>query len=337
MDTITHAISGAVIGAATAGRDTAQMPKRALWGGLFAAFPDSDFVMALFVDHFTYLNEHRGYTHSVILLPAWAALLGWLGARFAGRWRDMAALAAAALAAHILGDLITSYGTKVFKPVYDAPLAYPITFIIDPYFTLILLTGLVAALWKRRPSLAVASTLILGAYLVLQAILQQQAMEVGREYATAEEQPGSPVIALPQPLSPLNWKVIVVLPEGYRRAHVNLLADDPSTSRTEDAALVHRLYAAYRPVGDLEWTHYARWPERDELRELAQQAWTQPAFEGFRQFALLPYVSRIRGDTNRVCVWFNDLRFALPGLRPPFEYAMCRNERGEWALDRDAS
>src|SRR5690606_17143922 len=136
MDTLTHAISGAVIGAATAPRDAREMRRRALWGALFAAFPDSDFVIAFFTDHFTYLNEHRGYTHSVLLLPVWAALLGALAARLArAPWREMAALAAAALAAHILGDLITSYGTKVFKPLYDAPLAFPITFIIDPVFT----------------------------------------------------------------------------------------------------------------------------------------------------------------------------------------------------------
>ncbi len=42
MDTITHAISGAVIGAAISGRDIQAMPRRALWGALFAAFPDAD-------------------------------------------------------------------------------------------------------------------------------------------------------------------------------------------------------------------------------------------------------------------------------------------------------
>lgn len=108
MDTLTHAISGAVIGIATSAKEPREMRRRALWGALFAAFPDADALMTLFTDHFTYLNEHRGYTHSVLLLPVWAALLGWLAACVAKqRWRDMAALAAAALAAHILGDLIT--------------------------------------------------------------------------------------------------------------------------------------------------------------------------------------------------------------------------------------
>src|SRR5690606_16646344 len=136
MDTITHAISGAVIGAATSRRDPAEMRRRALWGALFAAFPDTDAAIALFTDTFTYLNAHRGVTHSVVLLPAWAALLGAIAARVRGqRWREMAALAAAALAAHILGDLVTSYGTRILAPINDVPLAFPITFIIDPVFT----------------------------------------------------------------------------------------------------------------------------------------------------------------------------------------------------------
>lgn len=337
MDTLTHAISGAVVGAATARGDAGELRRRALWGALFGAFPDSDFVMMLFTDHFTYLNEHRGYTHSVILLPLWAALLGWVGARFSrASWRDMALLAAAALAVHILGDLITSYGTKVFKPVYDAPLAYPITFIIDPIFTLILLTGLVLALRYSRPALAAASGLVLGAYLVMQAFLMHQATQVGIERALAIGRPEAPVVVFPQPLSPFNWKVIVVAGEEYHRAYVNLLADEPRARADRDANFLRRIRSAYQPVHQPGWKTFPRWPPDPEYRELAFVAWAHPDFAGFRQFALLPYVTSMRGDTRHLCVWFTDMRFTLEGLRPPFEYAMCRNANGEWALDFDA-
>jgi hypothetical protein len=77
MDTVTHAISGAVIGIATGRRgEVHTLRRRAMWGALFAAFPDSDIAILLFTDHFTYLNAHRGLTHSIFMLPLWAALLG---------------------------------------------------------------------------------------------------------------------------------------------------------------------------------------------------------------------------------------------------------------------
>lgn len=335
MDTLTHAISGAVIGIATSAVDREQMRRRALWGALFAAFPDADALMTLFTDHFTYLNEHRGYTHSVLLLPVWAALLGGFAARVSKqRWRDMAALAAAALAAHILGDLITSYGTKVFKPVHDAPLAFPITFIIDPWFTGILLAGLVASLWRNRPRYAVISGIALCAYLMLQVFAQQAATRIGADHAASLGNPAAPVIVFPQPLSPFNWKIVVVDGDAYRQAYVNLLEDEPRVVG-EDANFFLRVRALYQPVAALQWKSRPRWPRDPEYRALATDAWLHADFEGFRQFALLPYVTSIRGDERTVCVWFTDLRFTLEAMRAPFEYAMCRDD-GAWKLDFNA-
>lgn len=337
MDTLTHAISGAVIGIATSAKEPREMRRRALWGALFAAFPDADALMTLFTDHFTYLNEHRGYTHSVLLLPVWAALLGWLAARVAKqRWRDMAALAAAALAAHILGDLITSYGTKVFKPVYDAPLAFPITFIIDPWFTFILLAGVVASLWRNAPRLAAISGVTLCAYLVMQAFAQQAAMRIGIDHAASIGNPAAPVIVFPQPLSPFNWKIVVVDGENYRYAYVNLLEDEPRAAPPDDAMLFARIHALYQPDGSLHWKTLARWPRDTEYHSLATAAWFDEEFEGFREFALLPYVTSMRGSGSALCVWFTDLRFTLEAMRAPFEYAMCRSANGEWTLDFDA-
>lgn len=336
MDTITHAISGAVIGAATAlpareGGGT--LRQRAMWGALFAAFPDSDSIVALFVNQIDYLVAHRGITHSVILLPLWAALLGWLGAKAGGhRWREMAMLAALALAVHICGDLITSYGTRMFAPLWDAPLAMPITFIIDPIFSSILLVGLVAALWKHSVIPARASYMVLLAYLGMQTVLHFQAAAIGETHAADKGMSNPVVIAFPQPFSPFNWKVVVVSGEEYHRGYVNLLADKPYRPG-EDAGFVRSVFSAYRPVDDVYWQAYPRFPREDSLtRDLALSAWQQPEFSAYREFALLPYVSEVSGDSTRVCVWFTDLRFTLPELRHPFEYAMCRGEQGEWSL-----
>lgn len=338
MDTLTHAISGAVIGAATGRSNAAEMRHRALWGALFAAFPDSDIVMALFTDHFTYLNEHRGLTHSLVLLPVWAAILGWIGAapwrpEWRARWRDMALLAATVLAAHILGDLITSYGTKVFTPFYDAPLAFPITFIIDPVFTAILLVGLVLALWKKRAAYAAASGVVLAAYLVLQVFAQQWATEIGRQHAAAIGAESAPVVVFPQPLSPFNWKVVVVESGNYHRAYVNLLEDEPRERAGRDENLLRRIASAYQPVHALQWKTYPRFPRDAEYRDVAYTAWSQDGFAGFRTFALLPYVTNMRGDERNVCVWFTDLRFTLQGMDSPFEYAMCRGLDGQWRME----
>ena len=87
MDTLTHALSGALIGRATAPRtrtaDTLPNGRRMIVGALAAAFPDLDFITS-YLTPLSYLYNHRGITHALLLLPLWALLLSFL---FAAIWR----------------------------------------------------------------------------------------------------------------------------------------------------------------------------------------------------------------------------------------------------------
>lgn len=357
MDTLTHAISGAVIGAvagAAGGRHTAgdarrrknmrqNMRQAMLWGALYAAFPDSDFLMVFFVDTLTYLNEHRGLTHSLLLLPAWAMLLGAFGARFGpGGWRDMSLLAAAALAAHIFGDLITSYGTKFLAPLDETPYAFPITFIIDPFFTAILLAGAAVAFWCCRCWPAVVSGIVLLCYLSVQTWAHAQAEDFGRQAAQQRNIESPIVMAFPQPLSPMHWAVIIAHGNGYERSYIDLLESESRPAPASDAGFLASVQAAYRPREDAFWVHYPRWPEDAVLRLKSEQAWSQAAFAGFRDFALLPYVAAVRSEESRtgdssntgnaLCIWFTDLRFGMPVRENPFRFAMCETAEGNWLL-----
>ncbi|PKO55674.1 MAG: hydrolase, partial [Betaproteobacteria bacterium HGW-Betaproteobacteria-21] len=84
MDTLTHALSGALAGRLLAPRasGTAVRPVLPVWqavvaGAAAAAFPDLDFVLG-YVSELTYLRGHRGVTHSLLLLPLWALLVSLL-------------------------------------------------------------------------------------------------------------------------------------------------------------------------------------------------------------------------------------------------------------------
>lgn len=304
------------------------------WAFLFAAVPDVDFALLLFTGIFTYLNEHRGYTHSLVMLPVWAALLGAFAAKVSRRsFKSMALLAAVAIAVHIAGDVITSYGTKLFKPLSGTPFAYPITFIIDPVFTGILLVGVIGVYRKRRRWPAVVSGVALVCWLGLQAAMHVKAEDFGRAYAEREKLNDAVVVAFAQPLSPFRWKIVVAENGNYHRSYVDFAADKIPENVPDNAGVLAQLNAAYRPPEAAYWQVYPRWPLNAQMRELARQAWQQQAFAGFRQFALLPYVSKLQSVGNRLCVWSTDLRFTLPGRAHPFEYAMCHDARGGWQLE----
>jgi inner membrane protein len=56
---------------------------------------------------------------------------------------------------------------------------------------------------------------------------------------------------------------------------------------------------------------------------LAETVWYSQTLERFRHFALWPALYRVDNGADQVCVWFNDLRFALAGRGMPFRYGAC--------------
>src|SRR5512134_1944976 len=111
MDTLTHALSGALLARATAPQDAPprSIPRRVAAGFLACAAPDLDFVVA-FAGPLEYLAYHRGVTHSIVMLPFWALVLSWLLAKILREprgWKALYGVTAIALGTHIVGDVIT--------------------------------------------------------------------------------------------------------------------------------------------------------------------------------------------------------------------------------------
>src|SRR2546421_12824027 len=139
---------------------------RRIAAGFFAcAAPDLDFVTG-FAGPVSYLENHRGVTHSLILLPLWALGLSWLLAKIVrepGGWRELYGITAMAIGLHIAGDLITSYGTMIFAPFSSWRLGLGTTFIIDLWFSGIIVAGLIAsaiAYRSRWPGIAAFAVLV---------------------------------------------------------------------------------------------------------------------------------------------------------------------------------
>lgn len=332
MDTLTHALSGALAARATAPR-TARISvgARVVAGFLAAAFPDIDWALA-YVSPVAYVTGHRGLTHSVLLLPLWAALLAWVCARIdrgGARWRDYFGVCAIAIGIHILGDLITSFGTIVFAPLSDARVAWSTTFIIDLWFTGIIVAGLAAAwLWRRSRAPAVAALAVLAAYVGLQAVLHAHAVDVGLAQAKRLGIGAAQVSALPRPVSPFNWMIVIADGDRYHYANVNLIRDRTPPAPGPGAGLIARLDAAYAPVADARWTAVPKYGDSPAERTLAADVLRRPELDFFRWFAEYPALYRIEAGNPARCVWFEDLRFNIPGRDAnPFRFGAC-NEGG---------
>ncbi len=175
MDTITHGIVGALVGKAFfAGEDQPALfpssgPSIALSSPTAKAaivactvgsiFPDIDvFAGAIAKNPLAIIEWHRNITHSLVVLPLWAALLTVISLSLARRagWKipsglKLATIFAAGLASHIFLDLITNFGTMAWSPINYSRPAWDWVFIVDFTISGVALAAQLAAWCYRQP------------------------------------------------------------------------------------------------------------------------------------------------------------------------------------------
>lgn len=316
MDSVTHALLGAQVGRlgeAAASRLT--LRTRLLLGAGAAALPDLDFV-AFPLDPLRFLADwHQGPTHALPLLPLWALLpaalccaLARQPRAFGEAWR----ISLLALASHALLDLITAYGIQLFYPFSAQRFSLPISFVLDPVFSLLVLLGLVAG--RRQPGrrAALLALLLLAPYLALQASLRGHALQLARAEAERLGLAPQRLEALPQPYAAWRWKLVLAAAEQHHVAQVDLLS-------------------GVAPA----WQRRTLFGDDAAGRALTEPLWQRADFAAFRRFAVFPALSAIDDGAGRRCVWFTDLRYDLPGWPDTFRYGYCQQPPGApWRLHR---
>jgi inner membrane protein len=99
-------------------------------------------------------------------------------------WRHLTLRTGIAVVAHTASDLITVYGTQILVPLSTRRASLGTTFIIAPWFTLIVLAGFIAGFSNTSNRLPRASRAVLLGYLLLQGGFKQQALSIGRDHAS---------------------------------------------------------------------------------------------------------------------------------------------------------
>lgn len=343
MDTLTHALSGALLARLIHTRPAAasvSAPGRpVLWqvvtvGAVAGAFPDVD-VVARWWGDVAYLLHHRGITHSLLLAPAWAALVAWLMAwGFAttrgqpGAWRRFYVVALGGVLIHVAGDWITQFGTMLLAPWSNTRYGLGSVFIIDLVVSGTLVAGLLVAAWlpRRRWPAALGLGLTV-AWVGVTWVGQQEAREVGLARAQALGWTDATVVVMPRPASPFNWTVAVQRAGQYELAHVNTRRTQPLRA-PPDAGFLTRLSAPYLPVAQARWQALPQWGDAGDAAWV-RAAWARPEFAFYRWFAEVPAlthaeVRRVADGSVQRCAWFRDLRFGFPGREAaPFQYGIC--------------
>lgn len=365
MDTVTHAIIGAVTASAcTKIRDEKPHDYRFLWvTALAAAFPDIDYLW-FWTDPYRFITEwHRGITHSLVLLPLWAGLLS-TPVFFVMKRRmpfgKIFGYCALGLSTHIVADWITLYGVKIFAPLSDRRFALSLAFDMDPWIGLLAFLGLIFGVKNRRN--AFFGIIAIGAYLGLMVNFQQYALSVIDDRTRTDPIPVDKVYALPQPFIPFHWRLVIDRHTDYETAGLSLfgkathLMEELFTSNNFGMSVLSATFqdendhahlketrnhipgigiGDFRAVQQLRWQRVSKFGDTPKESDQALAVWRQGSFSNFRKFSSLPVLYRIDNDPGSLCIWYTDWRYIMPLMKPPFRYGMCRvHPNKSWQLYR---
>jgi len=278
MDNLTHTLSGLALAQTGLSRTTRGATAALLIG---SNIPDVDIVFGL-AGNTAYLQHHRDFTHSVLGAPLLALFLA-VALRLALKgsfFLRLFACTGLAIAGHVLMDLWTSYGTRVLSPFDRSWYAWDIVFILDPLILLVLVTTLVVGR-RRRPRLVAALGLaLMSAYVGARAWLHHQAIK--EAYALAPIAHPMAIAALPSPIDPLSWRILVDTGPSYLEGDLKLgrpsLPLSVRLKRKEDAAVFRARTQSETAAIFLEAARFP-WLEVATTTEGTEVTWTDLRYE----------------------------------------------------------
>jgi inner membrane protein len=226
----THTLAGIALARAGLNR----WAPYATWTAIIASnLPDID-IVAQFSGTATYLNYHRGITHTVVALPVLSLLLAIVMARVSNYrlqssvpLRNHFAVAFIAMATHTLLDWTNTYGVRPFLPL-DATWYYgDALFIIDPYLDLVLLVGIIVSSKHVRRERVVAAIGTLAALIYIGVRIELRGI-ARQQLAKYTNQLGGVLSAAVQPqmMNPLSWTGLVETETGISTVDMDLLSHE---------------------------------------------------------------------------------------------------------------
>jgi inner membrane protein len=180
-----------------------------------ANLPDIDSV-AGFWGTASYLDHHRGITHSLIGVPILSLLLSLVMYFFSGNFVRTFAVALAAMATHPALDYLNSYGLRPFLPMNGTWYYGDTLFIFDPYLDALLLIGVILGVRypKLRQTGAILSLLLgiayIGARMELHAATMARQQSLFNSGVSSKPEKWA---LLPRMWNPVSWDLIAAFPD----------------------------------------------------------------------------------------------------------------------------
>ncbi|MCP5404977.1 MAG: hypothetical protein H6922_01980 [Pseudomonadaceae bacterium] len=286
-----------------------------------------------------YLQMQHGFFWALPLAPFHAiAVAAGLRAASGKLFGELFVPVAAGMASTIMLALLTSDGIAPLALLWDGRVGLNVLYDFDALvFGLSALTLVLAGVfYPLRMYVARMGLVCLVLYVLSTAGFAWQARGFGGDYAEEHGLEDSDVVAVPQALSPMNWRVMVTDNQGFvHDTLINLKRDKVLTVKEGDTRAA-RIDALYRPRRLAVWRVYDRFGRagedtaEDRLRvERAWDAWQDTSFAWYGRYAVFDGLVQepLRG-LKATCVQFVDLRYEAARDEEHGVYVVCPKAKG---------
>lgn len=288
-------------------------------GAVGALYPYADILLYV-VGQGAYAHLGYGVLWALPLLPFHAMVAAAVVRVASGHeFSTLYVPVAAAMLAVVGLALLTSDGIAPLALLWDGRIGLNVLYEFDALVLgLSVLTLIVGGIfYPLKHYVARMGLVCLTLYIISTAGFAWQARGVGHDYAAAHGLEDARVVALPQPLSPLNWRLMVEDNQHFVHDTLVNLKRDKLLNVGEGATRAARIDALYRPVRLAVWRVYDRYgragedtPEERLRVERAWLAWQDTPFAWFGRYAVFDGLVQepLRG-IKATCVQFVDLRY----------------------------
>ena len=225
MDVLSQAVLGASFSQSFA-KDKSKQLTAMLIGALAGMAPDLDILIYSIDDPLLFLEFHRQFTHSLLFIPFGALLCSVVFYHFVKNkltFSQIYLFSFLGFSTHGLLDACTSYGTQLFWPFTNARIAWDIVSIVDPFFTIPILIGIIFSIYKRSHLYARAVFIYAIVFLCLGFVQKHRAENMLYELAHQRGHQTERIIVKPSFANRHVWKMIYEHDERYYVDAVKLL------------------------------------------------------------------------------------------------------------------
>ena len=215
-------LSQGVIGAVAAQQKTTKnhFVIATILGFLSGMAADLDIFIRSSNDPLLYLEFHRQFTHSLIFIPIGGYLCAIFFYYLFLRNKDITfkqtyIYSTLGYATHGLLDSCTTYGTQLLWPFTDDRVAWNTISIIDPLFTIPLLSLIIIAVIKKKKVISYLALSWVIFYSIFGLIQKERAEAIGNGLANSRGHDLVNVVAKPSFANLIVWKIIYTTKDSY--------------------------------------------------------------------------------------------------------------------------